>query len=80
MIIDVRITIFNFLGENHFRKIKGEKNKMQNNSCIITLTSDGYEVFDKKTASTVYSNNHNIYWLIGYLTYYGHMDKEYKQK
>jgi hypothetical protein len=62
-----------FLENNGF--IETEKNTFKNEKCIVKSSFDGYEVsFDE---CSCYSNDFSIYWLIGYLTYYNLIDKNY---
>ncbi len=77
--------LIDFLKINGFTHNK-EKHNFTNNHCIITIeqgfdesgeTCDYYCVDTNK--GTSYSYNLEIYWLIGYLTYYGYMDKDYKK-
>jgi len=70
--------ISNFLLKNGFKKKRG---LFYNDKCQIKIFSDVYKItFDESGNDySMYSKNHNIYWLIGVLTYYGLMDKNYNQ-
>ena len=65
-----------FLKKNGFKRI--EKNSYANNMCNVVISKTGYEVANNN-GDTMYSENLQIYWLIGMLTYYGFMDKNYNQ-
>jgi len=64
-----------FLAMNGFTR--NEKYSYINNGCNVVITHDGFEVADA-SGTTMYSKDHNIYWLIGILTYYNHIPKNYK--
>ena len=66
--------IIAFLKRNGFKRM--EKNSYANELCNVVFQEDGYEVSDNE-GNSMYSGDVNIYWLIGVLTYYGYMDKEY---
>ena len=68
--------LIKFLVANGFKKV--EKNSYANDKCNVVITKNFYEV-SNNDGETMYSNNLNIYWLIGVLTYYGYMNKNYKQ-
>jgi hypothetical protein len=51
-------------------------NGYKNQSCTITIIDDTYHV-KNTTGDTMYSKDLNLYWLIGVLTYYGFMKKDY---
>lgn len=54
------------------------KNIYVNDRCTVVFQGyGGYAVSDNQ-GNTMYSHDINIYWLIGVLTYYGYMDKNYK--
>jgi len=65
-----------FLRANGFSRSK--KNIYINDKCSIVINRVCYTVIYNKR-EMMFSNNLNIYWLIGVLTYYGYMDKDYKQ-
>lgn len=67
--------IHDFLVLNGFKEIKNDV--FENKSCIVTIEIDTYTVKDA-TGGSVYSENLSIYWLIGFLTYYGFINKNYK--
>lgn len=66
--------VIKFLENNGFKKI--EENSFANDKCGIVYEDMKYTVSDNE-GNTMYSENRNIYWLIGILTYYGFMDKNY---
>lgn len=68
-------SIGEFLLKNGFNKIVNYV--YQNDKCKVTVTPQGYEVFHDEF--TWYSHDHNIYSLIGWLTWYDLMDKNYKK-
>lgn len=65
-----------FLKKNGFKRI--ERNSYANSMCNVVIDLWNYSVADN-TGNTMYSKDLNIYWLIGVLTYYGYMDKNYNQ-
>jgi len=67
-------SVIDFLNKNGFKKI--EKNSYANNKCNVVINKLGYEVANNN-GDAFYSSNLNIYWLIGILTYYGYMKKDY---
>jgi hypothetical protein len=68
-------TVVRFLRKNGFLKI--ESKKYANDKCTVTFEEDGYYAVANNKGDTRYSNDYNIYWLIGVLTYYGFIDKNY---
>ena len=69
--------VIRFLKLNGFKHI--EKNSYATDSgCNVVIEKDGYAVADSE-GGTMYSKDHNIYWLIGVLTYYGYINKNYNQ-
>lgn len=64
-----------------FLKLNGffqeKENTFSNKTCFIEIHHDYYSVTDKE--GSMYSHDLNIYWLIGVLTYRGHLEKNYKQ-
>ena len=66
-----------FLKVNEFKKDK--KNIYSNNKCSVVIGDRYYIITSAENGSKMYSEKLNIYWLIGVLTYYGYMDKNYKQ-
>lgn len=68
------IGVVQFLKRNGFEKT--EPNSYANNMCNIVITDVVYEVADSE-GGIMYSNDLNIYWLIGVLTYYGYINKNY---
>jgi len=52
-------------------------NIFYNRNCNIILHETFYEVYINKFEGTIYSSNVEIYWLIGVLTYYNLIDKNY---
>lgn len=67
--------IVEFLKINGFRPITPDV--YTNDKCQITYTKDGYDVWFN--GYTWYMHDHNIYQLVGFLTWNGLMDKNYKQ-
>lgn len=51
-------------------------NVIKNSKCKIIIDERNYSVETKE--GVIYSPDLNIYWLIGYLTYYGLMTKNYR--
>ena len=72
-------TISEFLFKNGFQQIDTEnKNSFSNEFCTVYIEEENYQVVNNSGSSMI-SKDQNIYWLIGVLTYYGYMDKNYKQ-
>ena len=67
--------IIKFLKQNGFNRC--EKNSYSNHRCNVVITELGFEIANNN-GDCMYSDDHNIYWLIGVLTYYGFMVKNYK--
>lgn len=68
--------IVDFLEKNGFESV--EKGVYFNAKAKVILYDDYYAVLNFEDGGINYSENLNIYWLIGYLTYYNLIDKEYK--
>lgn len=68
--------VIRFLKNNGFKKI--EPKSYVNDKCNVIIDINGYWVANNN-GDTMYSDNFNIYWLIGVLTYYNYIDKNYKQ-
>lgn len=71
-----------FLEKNGFEyNIAGDN--WCNNNCDVKIHKDFYSIlaYGKEFGEDcfMYSRDLNIYWLIGVLTYYGLIDKNYKQ-
>lgn len=62
-----------FLIKNGFAKT--ELNHYVNYTCEVVIMGDCYNIIEN--SGSVFSDNLNIYWLIGYLTYYNFIDKDY---
>ena len=69
-------SVIQFLKRNGFRQKGVLENVLTNDKCEVRLYDAQYEVEDQN--GVMYSDNLNIYWLIGVLTYRGYMKKEYK--
>ncbi len=67
--------IIAFLKKNGFIRMK--KNSYTNDKCNVVILSNGYCVADN-SGYEMFSKNCNIYWLIGVLTYYDFIEKDYK--
>ena len=78
--------LIEFLKINAFTHTQDTKHNITNKHCHITILEDAdefrglyrYYCVESELGQT-YSSNLEIYWLIGYLTYYGYMDKDYKK-
>jgi len=78
--------ITDFLEENDFNKI--DDYNYSNDKCDVIIVNDVdnpfYRIIDNDKENLehdVYIDSHDLslYWLIGYLTYYKLMNKNYKQ-
>lgn len=68
--------VIDLLTANGFRQEK--HNVCSNKHVDVIINEDDYEIFIKENeGSTMNSPTLNIYWLIGVLTYYGWMDRNY---
>ena len=63
-----------FLLNNNFKKV--DEFCYANDFCGIEIQKEGYAVCDND-GNTMYSNDHSIYWLVGYLTWSGYLIKDY---
>lgn len=73
--------VIQFLILNGFKDTSIMAKQFTNSKCIIEIyegASDYYSVYDIKEGMTMYSKDLNIYWLIGVLTYYKYIDRDYK--
>ena len=68
--------IIDFLKANGFEKM--EKNSYANDLCNV-LFEDDYTAIANQRGDAVYNKGFDIYWIIGILTYFGYMNKNYKQ-
>lgn len=68
--------VIDFLILNGF--IQEKFNICSNDSCDVIINEDSYQIYDKKEMTTMESTSLNIYWLIGALTYFNYMNKNYK--
>ena len=66
--------IVDFLKLNGFERI--EKNSYANDLCNVVV-EDGHYAVANNVGSVQYSNDLNIYWLIGVLTYYVFISRQY---
>jgi len=69
--------IHDFLILNGFEKLEKDRYSYGNDLCNVVIEEDHYAVADN-TGGVTYSKDLQIYWLIGILTYYGYMSKNYK--
>lgn len=73
--------ITEFLKRNGFKKT--DINNYTNNKCSVSIVTDDpnnvYYAISDNDGGMMYSKDINIYWLIGYLTYCGYIDKNYIQ-
>jgi hypothetical protein len=72
--------IHDFLKLNGFNKthtILIDSTIYSNGKCTVAISPSNYIV--GVNGHLLYSDDLNIYWLIGVLTYSGFIDKEYKQ-
>lgn len=83
-------TIEQFLINNGFVEVESPiplvTSKFENTKCIVYINPSNYEVGFKDTkllddsyVGLMFSDNLNIYWLVGLLTWYDLIDKNYKQ-
>lgn len=75
--IDQEISIVSaFLIKNGFEKI--EDGVYGNDYCSVSFEGEGYAICDNE-GYTMYSDDHNIYFLVGYLTWCGFLTQNYKK-
>ena len=74
--------VFQFLEMNGLEKIN--ENSYKNDKCTVIVTDDHYEIVSIIEGGQdiglyrMHSDDLNIYWLIGVLTYYRYIDRDYK--
>jgi hypothetical protein len=66
--------IVSFLKKNGFKRM--EKNSYANDQCNVVITKTSFEVADND-GCTLYSSNLSLFWLIGTLTYFELINKNY---
>lgn len=68
--------IHDFLILNGFQNLATDRPSYGNDLCNVIIEKDHYVVAGIE--GNMYSIDLQIYWLIGVLTYYGYMNKNYK--
>lgn len=63
-----------FLKRNGFKKM--EKNSYANENCNVVF-EDGRFAVANNDGKAIYSNDNSIFWLIGVLSYYDYIPKNY---
>lgn len=63
-----------FLERNNFKKVSSKQ--WQNDFCVVAISDNCY-IITHGYGDTVFSSDHNLYWLIGYLTYNEFLSREY---
>lgn len=71
-----------FLEDNGFSLLEGTHDVYKNDLCVVRIFADHYQVHSDKWPDVneygyLVSRDLNIYWLIGVLTWYGLIDKNY---
>lgn len=66
--------IENFLIKNDFKK---SKNVYTNNNCSVIIYDSNIGV--RHGVGETFCKSHNLYWIIGYLTWFGLIDKNYQK-
>jgi len=66
-------SVASFLKKNGFTRM--EKNSYANDLCNVVYEDGHYIVADNEGGVT-YSKDENIYWLAGFLTWYGYIKKK----
>lgn len=70
--------VIGFLIKNGFDRM--ETNSYANDKCNVVINNNGgYYAVANNLGDVMYSNDLTIYWLIGVLTYYDYIDKNYKK-
>jgi hypothetical protein len=69
-------TAVQFLLKNGFEE--QEKNSYANEDCNVVINEDCFSVANNY-GNVTYSDNHNIYWLVGYLTWMNYIPLNYKK-
>jgi hypothetical protein len=67
--------VIEFLELNGFKEIAGA---YTNGKSVVEIFDENYSVYNAIAETKWYSKDLTIYTLIGYLTYYNLMDKNYK--
>lgn len=65
-----------FLTNNGFEKYANFAYLNYKTNCMVLIEKNGYEVSDAN--GSIFHDGFDIYWLIGVLTYYGFIGKNYK--
>ncbi len=69
--------VIDFLKRNGFKEVPGKRKIYSNGKCKVVILYNCYEIINKKNDS-FYSEGLSIYWLIGVLTFYNFIKKDYK--
>jgi hypothetical protein len=69
----LHINIGRSLLANNFVRVDGH---YENDLCKVYFIEYGYAVY--ADGGVMYSQDFNIYWLLGVLTYYNYMPRDYK--
>lgn len=64
-----------FLEANGFKEVK--PNTYKNNACEVFISLHRYIITDRN-GDVMLSDDFNMYWLVGILTWHGFIDKNYK--
>lgn len=65
-----------FLINNGFEEHSQFRYVNYETDCVVVISKNGLEVSDKYGG--IFLNAHDLYWLIGVLTYFGFIDRNYK--
>ena len=68
-------TIIGFLKRNGFERM--EVNSYANDRCNVVFQEGGGYAVANSEGDVIYSLDNNIYWLIGVLTRFGYIEKNY---
>ena len=72
--------VIDFLEKNGFSKYDTSNDYVHStNNSFVTIFDDCYEVYIPENDSVMWSNDISIYWLIGVLTYYNLIEKDYNK-
>lgn len=77
--MDIQKYVVDFLLNNGFERIHDTKYSIKHRKkiCKVIINTDHYEIISD--GGHMYSKDLNIYWLVGLLTWYEYIPKNYKK-
>lgn len=71
------LEVIGFLVQNGFSEM--EEGVYANGKCNVVIQDDLTYAVCNNDGYAMYSDNSNIYWLVGVLTWHGYIEKDYKK-